>query len=130
MPGRAVVAYRNAQLETSNTYIGSSGQFRLYTGSRNSTLGSLPAGTLLATVNLGASPFGTAANGETILTGLPRTTTAVAGGDIGCAVLLDSAGNAMADWNQGDGLTVLPVTVVTGQQINLSGLALSVSNPV
>ena len=129
MPGRAVVGFRNAMLDTTNTYLGNSAQLRMYTGSRNATLGQLPTGTLLVTYSLGTSPFAAASNGTVTLTGLPRTATASASGTIGCAVLVDSGGSVVADWDEGDGFTVVPTSVTASQTVQLTGFSVSLPNP-
>lgn len=85
------VTARNARLTAVSTTVAATPQLRFYTGALPANCATAASGTLLATLTLPATPFGTAAAGAMALAGTWSGTAANAG-TAGYFRMLDSAG--------------------------------------
>jgi hypothetical protein len=106
----------------------SGGTIKLYNGSKPAALGT-PAGTLLATLNLGA-PAGTATNGVITIGSVTQTNTSHVNGTPTFIRFSDSGGTAVADIDIGAGAGNVQFsgTVVNGQNVTVTGLTLTMPN--
>src|SRR5690606_8893783 len=112
MAVRLSVGLANQMANAIDTYIGTTGTIKIYTGTQPATADTtVPGGsTLLATFSLGNPAFGDASNGVITLEDTPLTVAANATGTAGWFRL-----------EKGDGTDVLDGSVGTsGAQINLN----------
>ena len=121
---------RNDFLSQLDTVLGSSSTLVVYTGSVPASCAASATGTLLATVTLNSSPFGSPSGGSVAMSGLPLSATAGNSGTAGYFRLLDGSATCH---NQGScGLTGSGAdlifdntSIVSGQSVNITGFTLT-----
>jgi hypothetical protein len=110
------------------TDVGGAGSLKIYTGTQPADADSTPAGTLLVTIALAATAFGSAsAAGTATLASVPRTGTAVAAGTAGCFEVLSGGGlkvfqGTVTATGGGGDLTVDNTNIASAQVVNVSSL--------
>jgi hypothetical protein len=108
--------------------VGGAGSLKIYTGSQPADADTTPAGTLLVTIALAATAFGSASSaGTATLASTPRTGTAVAAGTAGCFEVLSGGGlkvfqGTVTATGGGGDLTVDNTSIASGQTVNISSL--------
>lgn len=86
------VAVRNAQLDAIETAIGTTPKFQFYTGDQPASCASAATGTKLVEIPLASDWASAASGGSKAFSGVPLTTTALAGGTCGHYRIVDAAG--------------------------------------
>lgn len=110
------------------TDVGGAGSLKIYTGSQPADADSTPAGTLLVTIALAATAFGSAnSSGQAALASTPRTGTAVATGTAGCFEVVSGGGSKVMQGSVtatggGGDLTLDNTSIANGQTVNISSL--------
>ena len=113
-------AVRNGRLNAIETAVGSSALLEIYTGAQPANCATAASGTLLATISLPATWMAAASGGSEGLSG-PWAGTVSAAGTAGYFRIYDSTGTTCH----------MQGTVGTsGADLNLSSVALTVSQPV
>lgn len=108
--------------------VGGAGSLKIYTGSQPADADSTPAGTLLVTISLAATAFGSASSaGTATLASTPRSGTAVAAGTAGCFEVVSGGGlkvfqGSVTATGGGGDLTVDNTSIASGQTVNISSL--------
>lgn len=106
--------------------VGGAGSLKIYTGAQPADADSTPAGTLLVTIALAATAFGSAsAAGTATLASTPRTGTAVAAGTAGCFEFVSGGGakvfqGSVTATGGGGDLTLDNTSIAVGQTVNIS----------
>ena len=121
---------RNDFLAQFSTVLGASGTLVVYTGATPANCGAAATGTLLATITLNSTSFGTPSAGSVLMNGLPLTATAGNTGTAGYYRLLDGSSTCH---NQGTcGLTGSGAdlifdntSIVSGQSVNVTGFTVT-----
>jgi hypothetical protein len=78
-----------------------SGTIEIYSGSVPASVGSTPAGTLLAVLTFGSTAFGSASSGTITANAITSDTSADATGTAGCFVMKNSGGTILCDGSVG-----------------------------
>lgn len=108
--------------------VGGAGSMKIYTGSQPADADTTPAGTLLVTITLAATAFGSAsAAGTATLTSPPRTGTAVATGTAGCFEVVSGGGlkvfqGTVTATGGGGDFTLDNTSIASAQVVNVSSL--------
>lgn len=108
--------------------VGGAGSLKIYTGSQPADADTTPAGTLLVTITLAATAFGSASSaGTATLASTPRTGTAVAAGTAGCFEVVSGGGlkvfqGTVTATGGGGDLTVDNTSIAVSQVVNISSL--------
>lgn len=120
-------AARNARLEAINSLL-SNGTIKIYSGTRPADLGT-PTGTLLATLQLGATA-GTVSNGVLTIGSVTQNNSLHVSGTPTFIRYSTSGGTAVADNDIGAGAgnVTFNGTVVTGQNVTVTGLTMTDGN--
>ena len=90
------------------------------TGGVPTNLTDVESGTLLCTINLSATSFGTPASRSMSANGLPLSGTAVAGGTAGHYRVFDGDGNIVEDGVIGADMTIDNAVIANGQTVNIT----------
>ena len=108
--------------------VGGAGSLKIYSGSQPADADTTPSGTLLVTIPLAATAFGSAnSSGTASLASTPRTATAAATGTAGCFEIVSGgglkvyAGSVTATGGGGD-LTLDNTSIASGQTVNITAL--------
>jgi len=126
MAVRTATTTLNSMLEAWETAVGTSAVIRIYTGAVAGSLGSAPAGTLLATITLTGDAWSTAAAGSKSLSGTPSAT-ASASGTAGCYTLSTSGGTILEDGNVSTDLVLNNTSINSGQTVTVTAYTKSIS---
>jgi hypothetical protein len=108
--------------------VGGAGSLKVYTGAQPADADTAPTGTLLVTITLAATAFGSAnASGQAALAGTPRSAAAVAAGTAGWFRIVSGGGSNVVDgtasMSGGGGELVLDNTnIAVGQTESVSSL--------
>lgn len=108
--------------------VGGAGSIKVYTGSQPADADSTPAGTLLVTITLAATAFGSAsAAGTATLASTPRTGTAVAAGTAGCFEVVSGGGlkvfqGTVTATGGGGDITLDNTSIAVSQVVNIGSL--------
>ena len=129
MPARFTDAFKNAVANSGfNAALGTSATFRLKAGPPAATVGTPASGTTLVTFTLASTPFQAASNGGEVVHTPIGNVNASATGTVGCAELLDSSSNIVADFDENDAsLDTVPNSIVAGSPVALASLKLKLS---
>lgn len=109
--------------------VGGAGSLKIYTGSQPADADSTPAGTLLVTIALAATAYGSAnTSGTAALASTPRTGTAAATGTAGCFEVVSGGGlkvfqGSVTATGGGGDLTLDNVSIASGQTVSISSLS-------
>ncbi|MEV4053050.1 hypothetical protein AB0J55_17845 [Amycolatopsis sp. NPDC049688] len=112
---------------TARTDVGGAGSLKFYTGSQPADADSTPAGTLLVTIALAATAFGSAnTSGQAALASTPRTGTAAAAGTAGCWEIVSGGGSKVMQGSVtatggGGDITLDNTSIAVGQTVQISG---------
>lgn len=110
------------------TDAGGAGSLKIYTGSQPADADNTPAGTLLVTIALAATAYGSAnSSGTAALASTPRTGTAVATGTAGCFEVVSGGGakvfqGSVTATGGGGDLTLDNTSIASGQTVNITSL--------
>lgn len=120
-------AAKTAEMNAINTLL-SNGSIKLYNGTKPSALGT-PSGTLLATLTFGATA-GTVSSGVWTCGSVTQSNGSHVSGTPTFIRFSDSSGTAVADIDIGAGAGNVQFTgtVVTGQNVTVTGLTLTAGN--
>lgn len=108
--------------------VGGAGSLKIYTGSQPADADTTPSGTLLVTIALAATAFGSAnASGTASLASTPRTGTAAAAGTAGCFEVVSGGGSkvfqgSVTATGGGGDLTLDNTSIASGQTVNINSL--------
>ena len=127
------VAVRDGRLNSIETTIGASAKLEIYSGAEPANCATADAGTLLATLTLPATYFGTAASGSMALAGV-WTGTAATAGTAGHFRLMDptgatchAQGSCTATGGGGD-MTIDNPVLAVGQVFNVTSFTVTDGN--
>lgn len=115
---------KHAMLDAYETGVGTSPKLKLYSGSLPGSVGSTPAGTLLATITLPSDWMSAASGGSKTKTGT-WSTTGLAAGNAGCYTLETSAGTVLEDGTVtatggGGDVTLDNISISVGQTVTIN----------
>lgn len=122
----------NAAAANGSSGAGTTGHFKVYSGSQPSDPDASATGTLLAHFDLtGSQAWSSPSTGETHLTGLPLTGTIDASGTAGYYRLLDSSNNVLLQGDVtatggGGAMTVGSTTITSGDTVQITSFGFTV----
>lgn len=111
--------------------VGGAGSLKIYSGSQPADADTTPSGTLLVTIALASTAYGSAnPSGVAALAGTPRSGTGAAAGTAGCFEVVSGGGSkvfagavrATADTNNGEELVLDNKVIAVGQTVNIASL--------
>ena len=125
-------ASRNAQLNTHNGQVGSSGLLRIYDGTIPTNVDTaLGAQTKLAELALSTTAFASASSGAVSLDTITADSSADATGTASWGTLTTSGGTRVMDFNvstSGAFLNLDSVSITAGQQVSVTSFAITGGN--
>ncbi|MFF4600541.1 hypothetical protein [Amycolatopsis sp. NPDC001319] len=106
------------------TDAGGAGSLKIYSGTQPADADTAPSGTLLVSIALAATAFGSASSaGTASLASTPRSGTGVAAGTAGWYRVVSGGGATVYDGAVGSGELVLDNTsIAVGQTVNINSL--------
>lgn len=110
------------------TDVGGAGSLKIYSGSQPADADTAPTGTLLVTIALAATAFGSAnSSGQASLASTPRSGTGAAAGTAGWFRIVSGGGSNVMDGSVtatggGGDLTLDNTSIAVGQTVNINSL--------
>ena len=122
------VLFRNAQLNSYNTNLGSSATLKVFSGTEPANCAAADPSGLLCTITLPASPFGTASAGAITLSGT-WSGTATATGTPASFRIYDSSSNCAMQGAISADMTLTPSTITSiGQAVQITTYTVTQGN--